>query len=86
MPGAVARSGAGVERARCMLGRESGKAARVRTLLERLDEQRLRGNTKALIEDIIAIERAGKFKQRQTLFHFLRDLVHSLRWHDVITD
>jgi hypothetical protein len=55
-------------------------------LLERLDEQRLRGNTKALIEDIIAIERAGKFKQRQTLFHFLRDLVHSLRWHDVITD
>ena len=62
------------------------KAARVRTLLERLDEQRLRGNTKALIEDIIAIERAGKFKQRQTLFHFLRDLVHSLRWHDVITD
>ena len=55
------------------------KAARVRTLLERLDEQRLRGDTKALIEDIIAIERAGKFKQRQTLFHFLRDLVHSLR-------
>ncbi len=50
----------------------------------RLDEQRLRGDTKALIEDIIAIERADKFKQRQTLFHFLRDLVHSLRWHDVI--
>jgi hypothetical protein len=55
------------------------KAARVRSLLERLEEQRVRGDTKALVDDIIAIERAGKFKQRQTLFNFLRDLVHSLR-------
>lgn len=55
------------------------KAARVRQLKERLNEQTLRGDVKALVADIIAIDKAGKFKQRQTLLHFLRDLVHSLR-------
>ena len=58
------------------------KAARVRKLMERLDETTVRGDTKALISDIISIEKAGKFKQRATLFHFLKDLVHSLKLRD----
>ena len=33
-----------------------------------------RGDTKALVADIIEIDRAGHFEQRATLFHFLRDL------------
>ena len=32
-----------------------------------------------MINDIIAIERAGKFDQRATLMHFVRDMIHSLK-------
>ena len=54
------------------------KAARVRSLLGRLKETAVRGDTKALVDDIVRIEAAGKWAQRATLFNFLKDLVGSL--------
>jgi hypothetical protein len=39
-------------------------------------------DAKAMINDIITIERAGKFEQRATLMHFVRDMLHSLKLRD----
>ena len=45
----------------------------------RLEEMTVRGDTKSLIDNIIACEKAGKFKERTTLFAFISDLVRSLK-------
>ena len=58
------------------------KCARVRKLEERLDEFASRGDVKALISDVISIERAGKWKERPALFEFIRDLVRSYKLRD----
>ena len=58
------------------------KCSRVTNLLGRLKASAVEGDARAMIEDIIAIHRTGKFQQRVALFHFLRDLVHSLRLRD----
>ena len=39
----------------------------------------MRGDAKLLIENIIACEKAGKFKQRATLYNFISDMVRSLK-------
>jgi hypothetical protein len=46
---------------------------------ERLGELTVRGDAKVLIENIIACEKAGKFKGRATLYNFIADLVRSLK-------
>ena len=58
------------------------KCQRVTTLLQRLERFAVEGDAKAMIHDIIAIERAGKFEQRATLMHFVRDMLHSLKLRD----
>ena len=58
------------------------KCQRVKTLLQRLEGFAVEGDAKAMINDIIAIERAGKFEQRATLMHFVRDMLHSLKLRD----
>ena len=55
------------------------KCRRVRSLTERLSELTVRGDTKVLIDNIIACEKAGKFKARATLYNFIADLVRSLK-------
>ena len=55
------------------------KCARVRTLAERLKENAARGDAKAIIEDVIECERSGKFRQKQALLRFVKDIIHSLR-------
>lgn len=39
----------------------------------------MRGDAKALIENIIACEKAGKFKGRATLYNFIADTIRSLK-------
>ena len=55
------------------------KCRRVRSLKERLEELSVRGDAKVLIENIIACEKSGKFKQRATLYNFISDMVRSLK-------
>ena len=42
----------------------------------------MRGDAKVLIENIIACEKAGKFKERATLYNFISNLVKSLKLRD----
>jgi hypothetical protein len=56
--------------------------ARVRSLSERLEEYTSRGDTGALIADLISCERAGAWEQRQVLFNFMRDMVHAVMLTD----
>eukprot|EP00966_Prymnesium_polylepis_P095617 2215274-Prymnesium_polylepis.1 len=58
------------------------KTNRVRALKARLEELQVRGDAKALIEDIIAVERNGKLAQRKELLNFIRDLIKSLKLGD----
>jgi len=58
------------------------KCARVRKLTERLKEFAFRGDVKAIVDDVIAIEKAGKFEQRAGLLNMVRDMLHSLRLRD----
>ena len=58
------------------------KCTRVQSLLKRLEAFAVEGDAKGMIEDIIAIERAGKFEQRVALLHFVRDMLHALKLRD----
>ena len=58
------------------------KCARVRKLDERLGEYASRGDVKALISDVVAIERDGKWEQRPELFQFVRDVIHAYKLRD----
>ena len=58
------------------------KCTRVRKLQERLDEFAGRGDVKAIISDIVKVERAGKWQQRPALFSFIRDLIHAFSLRD----
>lgn len=51
-------------------------------LQERLEELTVRGDAKVLIENIIACEKAGKFKERATLYNFISNLVKSLKMRE----
>jgi hypothetical protein len=54
----------------------------VRSLSERIEEYTCRGDTGALIADLISCERAGACEQRQVLFNFMRDMVHAVTLTD----
>ena len=60
----------------------SRKCRRVQTLLQRLKGFAVEGDAKGMINDIIAIERSGKFEQRVALLNFVRDMLHALKLRD----
>ena len=55
------------------------KCTRVRTLREKLSEHTMRGDAKAIVQDVIALEQSGQFDERCELRSFVKDLIHSLR-------
>ena len=62
------------------------KRHRVRSLKDELSEKALRGDVKALVENINSIMRNGQDQKRKALLPFVYDIVNSAAKRDAITD
>jgi hypothetical protein len=64
----------------------SRKVLRVRSLKDELNEKALRGDVKALVENINSIMRNGQDEKRKALLPFVYDIVNSAAKRNVSTD
>jgi len=64
----------------------SRKVLRVRSLKDELEEKALRGDVKALVENINSIVRNGQDEKRKALLPFVHDIVNSAAKRNVNTD
>ena len=62
------------------------KVLRVRSLIHELEEKALRGDVKALVENINCIMRSGQDEKRKALLPFIYDIVNSAAKRDANTD